>query len=160
MNIHFHYPKSTQPTVGRTCSNPVAPAPTDKRDGVDDADGPGAGGGYDSYDGKPGDADGPGAGGGYDDGVPSGDGPSDADGPGAGGGYDSIFWKNFPPKTSTAMNLWETPAPLALNEYFVAGAERALAKTRVFVPAWFMNNADTISYTVNGIEVLGKKNTK
>ena len=71
-------PKSQQ---GQSDEMSTAEAPSDD-------DGPGAGGGYDTFDFQMIDSDGPGAGGGYDyddaDVV-----PNDSDGPGAGGGYDN-----------------------------------------------------------------------
>lgn len=83
-------PKETAPVRGDGFDRNAIPADDDgPQDGgsepVQDpaeADGPGAGGGYNSHD-IPADDDGPGAGGGYE---PWQD-PTESDGPGAGGGY-------------------------------------------------------------------------
>lgn len=91
MNIFFGHCRGAHcqkpPSAPKQDETKSAKADVDK---LDDADGPGAGGGYkpiDSLESSPWDADGPGAGGGYDgDGLP----PVKikSDGPGAGGGYD------------------------------------------------------------------------
>lgn len=116
-----------------------APKPDDTKsakkdiDKLDDADGPGAGGGYkplDSLESTPWDADGPGAGGGYDrDDLPpvkiQSDGPGagggydddgvnddDSDGPGAGGGYgDSV--SSFGSMSGVVSASWTQPMTVA-----------------------------------------------
>jgi hypothetical protein len=72
--------------------------------GVDDSDGPGAGGGYDDSVEIDNPSDGPGAGGGYDD-------LGDSDGPGAGGGYDSLSDSDGPGAGGGYDTFSEGPAP-------------------------------------------------